>query len=561
MNGACIILDVFRRHEVDTIFSYIGGSVLPIFDELQRSAPDIRLVRLLHEQAVTHAADGYARATGKTGVVLVTSGPGATNTVTGIATAYMDSVPLVVITGQVPTFKIGTDAFQETDIIGITLPITKLNLQVRKPEDLEKSLHRAFTLARSGRPGPVLVDIPLDIQSAEVCFRPVQSAPAESRWTELEPDIATWKQALAMLTDSHRPLVLSGGGVTTAGAEEKVNAFLDRSGIPAVTTLMGQGIRPQREGLLIGPIGMHGTLAGNFALQRADLVLALGTRFSDRILGHTGSFASRARIIHVDIDPAELGKNRRVDLAVSGRIDRVMDWLLREWPSGCDFSHWREELQAFRDAHPGKPVESGFLKARTVLEAASRLFPEDTIVVADVGQNQMWVSQCVRLSRPRSFLTSGGMGTMGYALPAAIGARLGQPGRPVLVIAGDGGLQMNIQELATVSARGLDLKILLLDNGMLGMVRQWQQLLFQGRYVQVEMEGNPDFCRVARAFGIPAFRLSNRRKVEEAMRHFAAAPGSMLLHARIDPLENVLPMVPPGKPLDQMITEMEGGTK
>jgi acetolactate synthase I/II/III large subunit len=557
MKGSRIIIECLLRENVDTLFGYIGGAVIPLFDALYHYQDRIRLIRPHHEQAAVHAADGYARSTGRTGVVMVTSGPGATNTVTGIATAGMDSVPLVIITGQIASTHIGTDAFQEADITGITMPITKASFLVRDIAELGPTLAAAFAIARSDRPGPVLVDIPSDIQKMEFIDAPAPDVrlPLRRKPSEpLRPDLLA--EAWEQLRRSRRPLAIIGGGVMFSEAAQRINPFIERHRLPAVHTLMGHGIDPADPDLYLGGIGMHGTPWGNYALQRADLVLAMGTRFSDRIIGNSRRFAPRARLIQVDVDPAEIGKVLAVDVPIVGRAGDFMQAMTGMVGGVRDHADWLEEINAVRRQHAFSSPDNGRLKPQPLIRLLCRHFPAGTIVASDVGQNQMWVAQHFRFRRERCFLSSGGLGTMGFALPAAIGARIGNPGREVLMIAGDGGFQMNIQELATIRKYGLGVKMVILDNGCLGMVRQWQEVLYGRRYIGTDMAGNPDFARIGRAYGIRARTISTPQEAEPAVVELVRAKGPMLLHARIDPEENVLPMVPPGKSLSQMIMEI-----
>ncbi len=552
MTGAQIFVESLKREKVDTLFCYNGGAVISIFDALHRYGSDINLIHPRHEQGGTHAADGYARSTGKPGVVLVTSGPGATNTITGIATAYMDSVPLVVFTGQVSTTMIGSDAFQEADTVGITMPITKANFLVKHPEDLASTVKKAFYLATTGRPGPVVVDIPKDVQmrEAELEYPEKLDLPGYKPKREGHPkQVKTLKEALAKAS---KPVVLSGGGVVFSDAVEDLNHFLDRFGIPVINTLMGHGVHPSREELYYGPVGMHGSLYGNYAIQNCDLLIALGTRFSDRILGKVSEFAQRAKIAHVDIDAAEIGKNVGVDIPIVGPIDTVVEELNAESEYG-NYEKWIEELQGVRSEKPLAYETTKVLKPQYLIQLANKYFPENTVVATDVGQNQMWVAQYFRFRRPRRLLTSGGLGTMGYGLPAAVGASVGNPDDQVLAVSGDGGFQMTMQEMATVRRYGLKVKMLVLDNSYLGMVRQWQQLLFEKRYSGTEMNDNPDFCKLADAMGVPSRRLTKVEDAESLMKEFAEREGSMLLHAVIEQEENVLPMVPAGKSFDNVI--------
>jgi len=555
MKGARILIESLKKEGVDTLFCYNGGSVITIFDELHRHGGSISLIQPRHEQGGTHAADGYARSTGKPGVVLVTSGPGATNTVTGIATAYMDSVPLVVFTGQVSTGMIGTDAFQEADTVGITMPITKANFLVKNVEDLAPTIKKAFHLATTGRPGPVVVDIPKDVQMDETEF----VYPAKADLPGYKPKSTGHprqiKTVRRLLKECSKPLVLSGGGVIASGSTSLLNRFCDTYGIPVVNTLMGHGVAPRNNDLYYGPIGMHGSMYGNYALQNCDLLIVLGSRFSDRIMGDPSKFASQAKVIHVDIDAAEIGKSIEVDLPLVGPLKMVLEELVDEEAYG-DFKSWIQELKAYRDSHPMEYPKSEGLQPQYLIQLARKFFPENTIVATDVGQNQMWVAQYFRFRHERQLLTSGGLGTMGFGLPAAIGAAVGNPDTQVLAVSGDGGFQMNIQEMTTVKKYDLKVKMLLLDNSYLGMVRQWQQLLFDKRYSGTEMNDNPDFCMVSKGMGIKARKLVNPEEAESAVKELAESEESMLLHAVVTGEANVLPMVPAGKSLDNVIQNM-----
>jgi acetolactate synthase-1/2/3 large subunit len=558
MKGAQILAESLVREGVDTVFAYTGGAIISIFHTLHEYRDRISLILPRHEQGGTHAADGYARSTGKPGVVLVTSGPGATNTITGIATAYMDSVPMVVITGQVSLSKIGTDAFQEADVVGITLPITKANFLVRNVEELAYTVRKAFHLATTGRPGPVVIDIPGDVQKDEAEF----SYPEQIELRGYRPTIKGHpkqiKAVIELLRKSKKPLILAGGGVNLSGSTPLVNRLADEKQIPVVCTLMGHGVRPRREELLLGPIGMHGSLFGNYAVQNADLLIALGVRFSDRITGDGVSFAPHATIVHVDIDPAEIGKNVRADFPIVGSVESVLSGL-NEAEIQVDSQDWVKELDSFRRQHPlvsENPGQNGVLGPQKLVELAGKIFPHQTILATDVGQNQMWAAQFFGFSRGRSLLTSGGLGTMGFGLPAAVGAAVGNPGVPVLMISGDGGFQMNMQELATVKRYALPVKMLVLDNSYLGMVRQWQELFFEKRYSGTTMDDNPDFAALAEVMGIPGRTLRDPRRAEEALRELAESEGPMLLHAHVVSSANVLPMVPAGKSYAQVVEKI-----
>lgn len=550
-----MLFEALLREGVDTVFGIPGGAIINVYDELCNYESKIRFYLFRHEQGATHAADGYARVTGKPGVVIVTSGPGATNTVTGIATAYMDSVPLVVITGQVPTSMIGTDAFQEVDVTGITMPITKHNHLVTSVEELPYSIKEAFFVATTGRPGPVVLDFPKDIQTAEGEFDYPEKIEILGYKPTVKGHPRQIKRAMELLKNSKKPLVIVGGGVNISGAMDLVNQFLDKFGIPAVSTLMGRGVNPSNEKLYYGGIGMHGTYYGNYAVANADLIIALGVRFSDRIIGNPRTFAKNAKIVHVDIDPAEIGKNVRADVPIVGDVKNVVGEFLK-YDFKTDFSEWIEELQEVKRRFPLRYEKGGkFIKPQYVVEKVDEVFPDDTIVVADVGQNQMWVAQYYKFKYQRSFVCSGGLGTMGYALPAGIGAKIGVPDKEVVVFAGDGGFQMNIQELMTVRRYNIPLKIIVMDNRALGMVRQWQQLFFNCRYSATILADNPDFAKIAEAVGIRAMKIEKPEEVDRAIEELARSKGPMLVHALIDPAEVVLPMVPPGGDVGSPLVE------
>lgn len=556
MKGARIVVEALKKEGVDTLFCYNGGAIISIFDELHSHGESIRLIHPRHEQGGTHAADGYARSTGKPGVVLVTSGPGATNTITGIATAYMDSVPLVVLTGQVSTKMIGTDAFQEADTVGISIPITKANFLVKNVEDLAQTMKQAFHLATTGRPGPVVVDIPKDVQMDETDFLYPDTPNLPGYKPKESGHPRQIKNLKKLLREAKKPVVISGGGVISSDATDLMNRFCDRYGIPVVNTLMGHGVAPENEELYYGPIGMHGSLYGNNALQNCDLLMVFGSRFSDRIMGDPSTFAHQAKVVHVDIDAAEIGKNIAVDLPIVGPVKTVLEGLLAEESYG-DYSSWVQELKSYREKNPLSYETSKEIKPQYLIQLARKFFGNDTIVATDVGQNQIWVAQYFRFRKGRQLLTSGGLGTMGYGLPAAMGAAVGNPDVQVLAVSGDGGFQMNMQEMATIKQYNLRVKILILDNSHLGMVRQWQQLLFEKRYAGTVMEHNPNFCLLAEAMGIKSRKLENLEEAESVMREFAESEESMLLHAVISNEENVLPMVPAGKSLSNVLQKIQ----
>ena len=548
--GAEILWECLVAEGVEVVFGIPGGAVVHIIDALPRYP--IRFVLMRHEQGAAHAADGYARATGKVGVCLATSGPGAANLVTGIATAFMDSVPMVAITGQVPTSVVGTDAFQETDITGITLPITKHNFLVTEVEELAPVLKEAFYLARTGRPGPVLVDIAKDVQAAEAEFSYPEEAelPGYTPHRDLDPE--TVERVAQLLNAAERPLIIAGHGVLLSGGHAELVGLAERGGIPVTTTLLGIGAIPGTHPLCLGMAGMHGTLQANRAIQTCDLLLAIGMRFDDRVIGDPKAFAPNATIVHVDIDPAEIGKNVVPDLAIIADARELLAALLplveprerREWLA--EIAAWRRE-----SGWESPLEESGKLLPQYVIHEIWRATEGRAIVVSDVGQNQMWEAQYYLHELPGSLITSGGLGTMGFALPAAIGARIGRPDLPVWVVAGDGGIQMTIQELATVVQEGLPLKIAVIDNGYLGMVRQWQELFFDRNYCATCLR-NPDFAKIAEAYGIRGLAVERRDGVREAVREAMETDGPVLIDFRVEPEENVFPMVAPGKPLSQM---------
>ena len=538
MKGAAALLGALRERGVDTVFGYPGGAIMPVYDALLDSG--IRHVLVRHEQAAAFAADGYARVSGRPGVCIATSGPGATNLITGIANAYLDSVPLIAITGQVATPLMGTDAFQEVDIFGMTLPVVKHSYIVRHIEDLPRIVHEAWNIASSGRPGPVLIDLPKNIAAGEAhgVTRLVEPQPPDR-----QADAIWLSRAAALIAASERPIVYAGGGIGIARAVAAFREFVAATGIPVVSTLKGLGAVPTDEPLFLGMMGMHGTRASNCAVQEADLLIAVGARFDDRATGKLDGFAPRARIIHLDIDPAEIGKLRRADVALAGDLAASLAALhvrppIRAWRRHCLAL---KEQHAWRYDAPGEGIYTPDLLRRLSAAADGEL-----ILTCDVGQHQMWVAQHCLIRSPERHLSSGGLGAMGYGLPAAIGAHYADPTRTAISVSGDGSIMINIQELATLHRYGLPVKILVIDNQSLGMVRQWQELFFKRRFSEVDLSDNPDFTEVARAFGVDALRIDARGQIDDAIDALLNHPGALLVHCRIDPAANVWPLVPPG---------------
>ncbi len=560
MTGGQIVWDTLARLGVTHVFGYPGGAILPTYDALPESGITHVLAR--HEQSAAHMADGFARATGRVGVAMATSGPGATNLVTGIATAMMDGSPLVCITGQVSSHLLGLDAFQEVDITGITMPITKHNYLVTEAARIAPTLAQAFDVATSGRPGPVLVDITKDAQQ-EAC-RVAAWPPAPRAGRPRPPaaiDPAACADALALIASAERPLILAGHGVLASGASRLLRTFAERAGIPVATTLLGIGGFPASHPLSLGMVGMHGEPFVNQAVQEADLILAFGMRFDDRATGQTDGFAPGARRIHVDIDPAAINKTVRADVGIVGDLGQVLRALLRGLAPG-DRSAWLADIRAHRRAAAAHDIlnlpDDGALHAAHVMDALWSETRGRALVVSDVGQNQMWEAQYYRHERPRSLITSGGLGTMGFGLPAAIGAQIARPDDEVWVVAGDGGFQMTGAELATVVQEGLPLRIAIINNGYLGMVRQWQYFFYEKRYTSTPM-ASPDFCKLAGAYGITASRVESRADIAPAIRAARREPGPALVEFRVSPEDVVYPMVPAGKSLHEMVRRPRPG--
>ena len=549
LNGAQILLECLEKEGVEVIFGYPGGTVIPLYDALYDAKIKNILVR--HEQGAVHAADGYARSTGKTGVCLATSGPGATNLVTGIATAYMDSIPMVAITGQVPTFMLGCDSFQEADITGITLPITKHNYLVRDLKDLPRIVKEAFHIASTGRPGPVLIDLPRDIQVATGRFEYPEKVNLPGYKPNYVGNARQIKEAAEAIQTAQQPVLYVGGGVVSSNAEKEIFALAKLMEIPVTTTLMGLAAFPSADLLSLGMLGMHGTATANFAVSEADLLIAVGARFDDRVTGNLNTFAKPAKIIHIDIDPAEIGKNVSCDIPIVGDVKMVLENLLEKL-SQTRHEVWLTKILNWKKTYPLKYEATG-LKPQMVIEEISRLTNGEAIICTEVGQNQMWTAQYYQFSKVRSFVSSGGLGTMGYGFPAAIGAQLGNPDRLVLDIAGDGSFQMNIQELGTAVAYKIPVKVVILNNFYLGMVRQWQEFFFEKRYSATVMDSNPDFVKIAEAYGAKGFRITTPTELQQILKEAFATPGPVVIDCQVDREENVLPMVPANGSINRMI--------
>lgn len=550
--GARVLIEGLHRQGVTTIFGYPGGSVLPIYDELYDSP--LRHILMRHEQAAAHAADGYARASGKTGVCLATSGPGACNLVTGIATAYMDSIPLIALTGQVPTNLLGNDAFQESDITGITMPVTKHNYLVKQVADIPQVLSDAFYIASTGRPGPVLIDLPKDMMTGtvpdDIVIAPKPALRGYQPTRQGHP--RQIEKAAELIREAERPLIYAGGGVISAGASPELIALAEELMIPVTTTLMGLGAIPGDHPLNLGMLGMHGTEYANFAVTESDLLIAVGVRFDDRVTGKLSTFASRARVIHIDVDPAEIGKNRQVEVPIVGDAKCVLGELLSRLQKKQPPAAWLKQVSVWKRDHPLTYRDDGLLHPQYVIERLSALLNGKAVITSEVGQNQMWTAQYYCFKEPRQWITSGGLGTMGYGFPAAIGAQYARPGEQVFVVAGDGSFQMNIQELGTVAQYNIPVKVVILNNLYLGMVRQWQELFYDRRYSFTELPA-VDFVKIAAAYGIDGMQVTGAGEVDEALKAAIATDGPFVLDFRVEREENVFPMVPAGAAINEMI--------
>lgn len=547
MNGAQWVVQALRAQEVDTVFGYPGGAIMPVYDALYDGGVEHLLCR--HEQGAAMAAIGYARATGKVGVCIATSGPGATNLITGLADALLDSIPVVAITGQVGSALIGTDAFQEIDVLGLSLACTKHSFLVESLDALPGIIAEAFAIAAGGRPGPVLIDIPKDIQLAVGDLTP-HLMPVEEQQVHPAAELA---QAREMLAQARQPMLYVGGGVGMAQAVPALRAFIAETGIPAVVTLKGLGAPDADHPCYLGMLGMHGTKAANLAVQACDLLIAVGARFDDRVTGKLNSFALHAKVIHMDIDPAEMNKLRQAHVALQGDLNTLLPALQQP----LEIDGWRQEVMALKAAngwrydHPGDAIY-----APLFLKQLSDRKPADTVVTTDVGQHQMWAAQHMTFRRPENFITSSGLGTMGFGVPAAVGAQVARPDATVICVSGDGSFMMNVQELGTIKRKQLPLKIVLIDNQRLGMVRQWQELFFESRFSETNLSDNPDFLMLAAAFGIPGQRISRKEEVDAALDALYRSEGPYLLQVSIDENENVWPLVPPGAGNESMLEKM-----
>lgn len=561
MNGAEAIIESLKREKVELVFGYPGGAVLTLYDALYQSKFPHILTR--HEQGAVHAADGYARITGKVGVCFATSGPGATNLVTGIATAYMDSIPLVCITGQVGTSLIGKDSFQEADMSGITTPITKHNYLVKRVEDLPRVLKEAFFIASTGRPGPVVIDVAKDVFAAELEYEYPESVQLKGYSGLFLGDSEEIEAASQAMQLARKPIIFVGGGVVLADMAEEIRAFIKKTGIPVVSSLMGMGVMPSKDDCYLGMVGMHGTYAANMAVMQSDLLIGIGVRFDDRVTGIVEQFAPKAKKIHFDVDAAEINKNVVVDYRVCGDIRRTLPIFCKkvlrikqDWRS--HFLPWRMYLDKMKSRYPlTYEPQDDMILAQQVIEMVGEYAKDDAIIVTDVGQHQMWTAQFYNFRHSRSFLTSGGLGTMGYGLPAAIGAKLAQPHRQVILFTGDGSLMMNCQELVTAADNNVDIKIILLNNGVLGMVSQWQRMFYGERYSHSTLTTKLDFIKLAEAMGISGMRVTDADYLDEAIHRLLATEGACLMEVVVPPKENVLPMVAAGKALNEMVLGAE----
>ena len=552
IKGARILLECLSRLGINEIFGYPGGAVIPIYDELY-SFKEIKHYFARHEQGAVHEADGYARSTGKVGACLATSGPGATNLVTGIMTAHMDSIPLLVITGQVSSSLLGKDAFQESDIVGITVPITKNNYLVQDVKDLPRILKEAYYIASTGRPGPVLVDIPRDIQLQEIPYDEFNKIyenhfSLEGYNPVYEGHKGQIKTAIKMIKDSKKPLIIAGAGILKAHAYEELKEFVEKTNIPVAMTLLGLGSFPGNHELALGMIGMHGTTYANYAANEADLIIAAGMRFDDRVTGNPQKFVPNAKIIHIDIDPAEIGKNKLIDVPIVGDLKNVLTDLNEKAPK-VSYDEWLKQIKKWKKEYSltYRKTEDDILIPQEILSEINKITKGNVIVATDVGQHQMWAAQYLTFNNPYSILTSGGAGTMGFGLPAAIGAQVANPNKKVLAVVGDGGFQMTFQELMLIKEYNLPVKIFIINNSYLGMVRQWQELFHEKRYSSVDLSYNPDFIKIGEAYGIKSIQLKNKKDLKKNLKKILESDEAVLVECIVEKEENVYPMIPAGK--------------
>ena len=552
IKGARILLECLSRLGINEIFGYPGGAVIPIYDELY-NFKEIKHYFARHEQGAVHEADGYARSTGKVGACLATSGPGATNLVTGIMTAHMDSIPLLVITGQVSSSLLGKDAFQESDIVGITVPITKNNYLVQDIKDLPRILKEAYYIASTGRPGPVLVDIPRDIQLQEIPYDEFNKIYENNFTLEgynpvYEGHKGQIKTAIKMIKDSKKPLIIAGAGILKAHAYEELKEFVEKTNIPVAMTLLGLGSFPGNHELALGMIGMHGTTYANYAANEADLIIAAGMRFDDRVTGNPQKFVPNAKIIHIDIDPAEIGKNKLIDVPIVGDLKNVLTDLNEKAPK-VSYDEWLKQIKKWKKEYSltYRKTEDDILIPQEILSEIDKITKGNVIVATDVGQHQMWAAQYLTFNNPYSILTSGGAGTMGFGLPAAIGAQVANPNKKVLAVVGDGGFQMTFQELMLIKEYNLPVKIFIINNSYLGMVRQWQELFHEKRYSSVDLSYNPDFIKIGEAYGIKSIQLKNKKDLKKNLKKILESDEAVLVECIVEKEENVYPMIPAGK--------------
>ena len=551
LSGAEIVVECLKKEDVKVIFGIPGGAIMPLYDVLY-SETFIKHILTRHEQGAAHAADGYARATGKVGVCMATSGPGATNLITGLANAHLDSIPLVAFTGQVPAGLIGTDAFQEVDISGITLPITKNTYIARDVKDLARIVQEAFYIARTGRPGPVLIDFPKDIQLAQTEFKYPKKVCLNGYKPTFSGNVKQIKAAVQEIKNAKKPIIYAGGGVISSNAFRELKDFVLKTNIPITTTLMGLGCFPETHPLSLGMLGMHGTAYANYAVSAADLIIGLGVRFDDRITGKLDEFALKAKIIHIDIDPAEVGKNISVDVPIVGDIKNILE-KLNKYILKKKETEWLNTIEDFKRKYPLKYINNEELKPQYIMETISKIAKDNTIIVTSVGQHQMWAAQYYQYVEPRSFISSGGLGTMGYGFPAALGAKMGCPEKTVICISGDGSFQMNQQEIATAINNNLAITVIIMNNGYLGMVRQWQEFFFDKRYAETTLNGNPDFTKLVEAYGGTGIRVKKKQELYPALEKALSLDKFVLIDCFIPKEENVFPMVAPGSPISKMI--------